>query len=182
MSQNQAEIIRAFVDNPNRKLTINQISKTIGRSYSFTNINSRQLIEKGILKKEVIGHSILCSLNLSNDEAIGLLVINSIRKKNIAESKEDNIKNAQTLINDLKADTTIHTAFLKNTKLIIICKDEFEAAKLLQSKDLPQLDIEIIGKENFSKEHLENPMIIFGFEEFWRLVAEKRGKADEFNQ
>lgn len=179
MAEQHSEIIRAFIDNPDKKLTINQISKLIKRSYFFTNTNARKLIQEGVLNKEIIGHSILCSLNFNNDKTIGLLITNSMKKKNNTEAKDKRIKDAQILINELKSKTIIYTAFLKD-KLVIVAENELEAARLLQSKDLKNLEIEIIGKENFSKEHLINSIIIYGFEEFWRLVHEKRGKDNEF--
>jgi len=84
MITEQFQIIDACLG---KDLTINQISKIIKKSYAFTNKYTHELIHKNILKKKIIGPSILCSLNYNNEETIACLVYNSIKKSSELDKK-----------------------------------------------------------------------------------------------
>lgn len=70
-----------FSNGRNVELTINQISKLLGKSYAFANKYCHQLKNENILIQKVIGSAILCTLNYENEITIGILTLVSLHKK-----------------------------------------------------------------------------------------------------
>ncbi len=181
------------------KLTINEISTQLDETYSFVNRVINRLIKENILKKEVIGNSYLCSLNLNNEKTLSYLTLNEIEKK---EKFIEKLKNIKTLLNQIKerisADCIIiFGSYAKGTQtkssdidLLIINNKKDNSI----NKEINQLetmyDIKInqiivnqnIFKEmiqnnvkiNVGKEALKNHIILNGSNVFWKIVCEAR--------
>jgi hypothetical protein len=153
----EIELILAVLESENKELTIHQISKSIKKSYAYTNKYAHSLIKKKIFKKKVIGPSILCSLNFLNEEAIASLVYMSMLKK--AEYKT-NEKQTQAIEKYSKLGILVHY----REKIIIISDEKIKDSKLT-----------ILSKNEFLSEargyNLHNLTVLSNHEQFWRLIA-----------
>ena len=183
----------------NEKLTINEISIQLKETYSFVNKVINKLINDNIIKKEVVGNSHLCTLNLNNEKTQAYLTLNEIGKKERFIEKNQNI---QTLISEIvekiqaecllvfgsyaKGNQTkssdIDLLIIKNKKDNSINK-EINLLETMYNIKINQIVInEGILKEmilnnveiNVGKEALKNHIILYGSNIFWKLICEAK--------
>lgn len=158
-------IIKLFCKDFTLDYTINQISKKIKKSYAYTNKEVREFIHKGILNKKIVGPSILCSLNLKNDLTIALLVLCSAEKKQeFFADKEDLKKKLDALVFHIKQN--VDCVMYKDKHIHIISRDHV---------DLPptEFSIGVLGLDE-DPSGFADCVILYGFENFWRLVGDRR--------
>ncbi|MFH0874673.1 MAG: hypothetical protein V1859_01960 [archaeon] len=169
MISEQLEIINLLSDGFNSERTINQISKSINKSYAFTNKYVRELIHDGILSKKIVGSAILCSLNLKNELTRSLLAYNSIVEKNkffetLKPGKKETLQNLAASL-ESKA---FYTCYLENSNVFIVADNDVQIEKIdgfnvkLQTKTEFKLSV---NKVNFS-----NIIVLKNNELFWELV------------
>ena len=165
MIEEQFDIVKAFSVGVDIELTINQISKAINKSYAFTNKYTHELIEQNVLLKKAIGSAIVCSLNFSSEEALGCLVMASIKsKKRYLESAEG--KKTLTRIDRIQRSYSD------------IIYAENGALTAVSSANQPQnsKDFLVITADSFKKKvkqlDLSKIVVLEGHESFWKLVAE----------
>ncbi|MBN1156738.1 hypothetical protein JXA85_03920 [Candidatus Woesearchaeota archaeon] len=164
-----SEIIRIFSSEFKRELTINQVAKLIKKSYAFTNAAVHQLIGEGILKRRIIGSSILCSLDIANEKTIALLVYNSINRANdflhsIGEEK-------RKLILDFveKSEEICPSSIYLDSEITVVTDNK------LHKLQLKGFRINTISRKEFEskarKINYRNMVVIKNHEEFWRMLA-----------
>ncbi|MBI2135928.1 hypothetical protein HYU06_02575 [Candidatus Woesearchaeota archaeon] len=168
------EIISIFYKNLDREYTIRQISKQIKKSYAYTNIRCRELISQAVLSKKIVGASILCKLNYKNDKALGLLILNSILEKTRELDKDKKLAEDAAEI-ELNIKWFSDSIFFAQNKFHILCKNELECNQKLSALDLKH-GFAVYDKNSFKqyvKQHgLHDVVLIYGFENFWRVIAD----------
>jgi hypothetical protein len=157
MVKDYFEVIRALAESEERELTIHQISKAINKSYAYTNKHAHGLIKTGILKKKIIGPSILCSLDFSKEETIASLVYLSMIEKSKYKTNE---KQDYAIEKYSKIGIIVHY----NGKIILISDEKVKDTRL-----------KLISKEEFLQDarnyDLSKIIILANHEQFWRLIA-----------
>jgi hypothetical protein len=175
MAEERLSIIKLFADKPEAELTIHQISKNIKKSYAFTNKYTHGLISEGILRKKVIGNAIVCSLGLDSEQALGLIMMDSINRK---VQFEKSLKPAQkdelaAYLNSMDSDIDdIKTIFMENSTIHIVLKSQI--VSLSSGKKISGFKINNLSSEQFIKGvlKLDLPKIIVlkNHEVFWSLI------------
>jgi transcriptional regulator with PAS, ATPase and Fis domain len=165
MALEQSGIINVLSKGFNRELTINQLSKSIKKSYAFTNQHAHSLIKAEILTKRAIGSAILCLLNLKNEDTIAHLVFNSIsdRKKfmeSLPEQKRESLK-------EFLANLEDKCAFLEKNTITIISEEK--AAKLQGYSVITITRSELEKKAKTID--FSNLVILSNHESFWRAIS-----------
>lgn len=94
--------------------TIHQLSESLERHYSLVHRVVGRLAEQGVLSREGVGRSFLCSLNLSNERTFALLELAEIEKKDRFLSKDKEFRLiAEDLLDSLKPQ-------LKNVLAVVL--------------------------------------------------------------
>jgi predicted nucleotidyltransferase len=70
MEKLELMIMELFVDDPRQRYSIRDISKSIGKQYAPVHTAVQRLVKKEALKKQRIGHTDYCSINLDGDASI----------------------------------------------------------------------------------------------------------------
>ena len=70
MEKLEIAIMELFVADPRKRYSIRDISKTIGKQYAPVHTAVQRLIKKMALKKQRIGHTDYCSIDLHGDASI----------------------------------------------------------------------------------------------------------------
>ena len=78
----ELKIVGLLARNKEKKLTINEIAKALGKHYSFVHKTINKLIDETIITRETAGKAHLCSLNLKHEKTKALLQLSEIEKKN----------------------------------------------------------------------------------------------------
>ncbi|MBN2053014.1 hypothetical protein JW756_05915 [Candidatus Woesearchaeota archaeon] len=176
----QVSIINLFSQELNRELTINQIAKLIKKSYAFTNKYTHELIKEGVLAKKNIGSAILCSLNMKSEQAIGLLILDSIQQKTrFLDKLSENKKEILTEFSASPDSQGIHTAYIdtENNKITIICEDnQANQDKFKQIKQaLEDFKVQSQTKAEFAaairKSILKQTIVLKNHEAYWREIS-----------
>ncbi len=105
----ELKIVDLLSKNMERKLTINEIAKSLKEYYSFVHRTVNKLINDGVITKEKAGKSYLCSINLENEKTITLIQLSEIEKKSEFYSSnkeiklilEDFVKSAESTVNPI---------------------------------------------------------------------------------
>ena len=175
----EQEIIGLYIDDISSLYSINQIATSLGKKYPYINKKVTNLIQNKIFKKTIIGRSHLCSLNLSNDETVYLLILAEIRKKKKALEKNPSLNTLLEYIHKAKRVVSIHLAIMHQKKLMFVLEDEKEKEQLNNAfvKQAAQgYQIEMYTKESFSQEILKNKelqeqhTILLGYEKYYEYV------------
>jgi len=145
----EVDVIRLFSADLSRELTILQISKLIKKSYGYTNNKVRELIESGIINKKVIGHSILCTLNIENQQTIALLALQS------AIDSEEQIKKSKNEKEIRKTIKQLNKGISSYSENIIYLFETNEVETELSTRKVDSIN-ELKGT------------IIYNFEGYWR--------------
>ncbi len=69
------QILALFSTRPNLVLSIRQIAQALHKPYAFTYHAVQDLLEQGLLGKQVIGRASMCSLNLDHPQAPAYLAL-----------------------------------------------------------------------------------------------------------
>lgn len=172
MKTPELETISIFSKDLTLNLTINQISKELNKSYAFTNKYIREFLSQGILTKKVVGSAILCSLNFTNENTLGLLMMNSIHNKIEFVNKAP--KKLLNEFNIIKNIPSIKSILYSKSKFIIICEDKKIVDKHV--KGFKGLSVTLLDQNEFQLNmrglDLDKTIIMEGYEAFWKLISE----------
>ncbi|MBW2970613.1 hypothetical protein KY320_00470 [Candidatus Woesearchaeota archaeon] len=149
--------------------SINQIAKLIGKTYPYVNKRVGYLIEEGILKKNVVGASHLCSVNFSNDKAIVLLSLVEIEKRDRFWNTRQELQKAFELIVKDNEERVFHCVLMHKKQLIFVVDDSKCKVKI------EGYDTKCVDKPGFKKLLLEGAIlqdhtIISGFERYFEFI------------
>lgn len=163
----EQDIIGLYSENLVNLFSINEIAKRLNKKYPYINKKVTQLINKGILKKIVVGRSYLCSLNLENEKTILLLALCQINKKN-PESKDIRkyiIKNNLELV--------IHSVVSYHGNLVFVVNGLRDRKAIMDNYP----EAQIVHKSEFVDMLLETPalfqnhLVLYGYERFFELIV-----------
>ena len=204
MNEVKLRIIALFSKDLDKELTIHQIKNELKRSYHLVYDNVTGLISQKVLNKKVRGHSSVCSLNLKSEKAKGMLIVNSINEKEHFLDKKIIKPLFEELVNKLTNKIDILSIILfgsyaKGTEskssdidLLIICdkKDktniiqrEIGVLETMHNCKINQIIVnskmfeDMISNKaelNIGKEALNNHIILYGAEMFWKLVMDAK--------
>ena len=185
----QLKIIELF--GKEKELTINQIAKKLKESYSFVNRTVNYMMSENVLLKESVGHSFLCRLNLANDTAKALFILNETNKKKEFFEKNKDIKliSDEILKNVPEAFiVALFGSYAKNTQtkesdidVFILTDKKIDPTELVRSissiynKEISPIIMNRNALKNQKnktviREIIKNHVIIAGFEEFIKLM------------
>ena len=172
-------------------LTINQIAKELKESYSFVNRIINRMITEELIKKQKIGHSLLCRLNVKNDKTKALMSLNEVNKKQEFLSKNKELKLITDELLKVKADSiAIFGSYAKNTQtresdidLFIVTEKKLDITKLsrnIHAKYGKEISPVILTKNQLEKqkdkpiikEIIKYHVVLTGFENFINLMLE----------
>ena len=183
------KIITLFIANRKAK-TIREISKSISADYKITHTAVERLISRGIVEKEIVGKSSLCSLN-PNYFGPEIYIAENSRKEKILKSS-----NINQLCREIfsKIDTSFFVFLLfgsyaknKQTKLsdidiMFISNEKDFETKISNIISLIPLKIHALifteeefirmkdsKKSNVVKEAIENNIILYGIETYYKI-------------
>lgn len=169
MTENNLEkqIIQLYDTNLVNLFSINQISKNLKKKYPYINKKVSGLINKGIIKKTIVGRSYLCSLNLENPKTLILLALNEMEKKKPANAEEI-IKYVE--LNNLTL--TILSVIESKNRLLFVVNDIKDRRPIQRQF----INSEVIDKQGLldmlsdNKELFTSHTIIYGYENFFGLL------------
>lgn len=167
----ETEIIEIFREDITRLLSINQIAKKLGKSYPYIHKKVNEFIDEGIFKTKKIGNSILCTINLQNEEARAFLIINEVLHKKKVLKNNPEIKNKLEEIEELKEKNHIWTVIQNSNHTIIISeeKKEFKGFKVLNKEEFQQ---QVFKDYSLIKDHT----ILYHHEEYYEIIGEIEDK------
>lgn len=163
----EQEIIQLYDNNLVDLFSINQISQKLNKKYPYINKKVSELIERGILKKMVIGRSYLCSLNLDNEKTILLLSLNEINKKESLDISE-----IESFVSSTHLESSILSVLKAGDRFYFIVQDLRD--RHLIGRKFP--DSVVISKNEFLDMILEDRQIftdhvvIYGYGCFFNLL------------
>jgi hypothetical protein len=175
----EQDIIGLYAKNIVSSLTINQIAKNLGKKYPYINKKVKFLIKENIFKRTVVGHSHLCSLNLSNDETIYLLILHELRNKKSELSKQRNLRQILEYVKKICQSTSIELAIRKGKKIFLVTDNEPTKTNLekgIITKGPANYRFECITKEDFltkiidDRGLLEDHLILYGYERYYEYM------------
>lgn len=183
------KIIKLFIEN-NQHKTIREIAKQIKSDYKITHTAIQRLINKKIILKEIIGKSTLCRLN---DSYYGLEIYKAEdeRKEILLENKNlDQLY--REVMNKLKTSSFIFLIFgsyIKNKQtkssdidIMFISNEKGFEAKISEILSLLPIKTHALifteeefvrmkdsKKSNVIQEAMENKIILYGVESYYKL-------------
>jgi hypothetical protein len=160
------------------ELTINQLAKTLRKSYGYTNAHVHALKKQGILQTREVGSALLCSINYASEESIGLLALASIRKK---RSYLDGLtaKERAAIMRVLQsASPAIRMAYQHKRTITIIADAPVEGIAQSLHAATPSLPLRVVRTEDAEKElralDITHTVILQHHEAFWTAIARQR--------
>src|SRR3989344_903311 len=150
-TKTQALIMQVFASKIIEKFSINQISKIIKKPYPLVHRSIRVLIDKGFIIKDSKG---FLELNYKENHQ-ELTYIESLRKKDIL-SKDKLVSLFEKIVNNIASNFTV-----KFDINIISVESAYE---MLSKRD----------KINILNESLNKHIILFGTENFYRILKNAR--------
>ncbi|MBD3203354.1 hypothetical protein GF327_03610 [Candidatus Woesearchaeota archaeon] len=173
----EQEIFTLFTKDITLQLSINQISKKLDKSYPYINKKVNELIEQEIFNKTKIGRSHLCSVNLRNDKARVLLMLNEIEKKE-RYLKKTNLLDKEKIF-EITGAFNIFTILQSGQRLIFVLnylndkeaiKNKFPYIKKLDPEffEMPDFKQEILSDKSIIKDHV----ILYSFEKYFEILQE----------
>ncbi len=206
MNDIKLKIVALFSKELNMELTIHQIKNKLKRSYHLTYDNTTELINQNIVNKKIRGHSTVCSLNLKNEKTKALLILNSIDEKeqflnkkaikSLFEKLVDNITNKIEILSIILFGSYAKGVETKSSDIdLLIISDKKDKNNLIQReisaletmygykinqivvttkmfKDMVTSKAEL----NVGKEALNNHILLYGAETFWKMVLEAKNE------
>lgn len=181
----EQEIIRLYSGDVSSVYSINQIAGRLGKKYPYINKKVTVLIKNRIFKKTIVGRSYLCSLNLENEETIYLLILNEIKKKKEALTKNPELQATLEYIEKINKALGISLVVKEDNKLFFVVEKEEKKSMLETSvikQAMPGLKIEAHTKEEFLRILLEDSelrekrIILHGYEKYYEYLKEIEDK------
>lgn len=163
------DIIGLFLKDISISYSINQIAQELKKPYPFMHQKITDLLKSGILKKTIIGRSHLCSLNLSNEQALALIILATSRKKeqllkNLSKENHDQICS-------LKNDENNRCIFLNDEKIYVL-----QTHLKLNNPSLKNLKTEHINSDLFQelilsdKKFIAKSVILHSYEKYFHEI------------
>lgn len=183
----EKKILKFLIENNNQEFTINSISKKLDIDYK----NAYQAIMKlkNILNIKKVANLQMTSFNFCFNHKV--LEIENLRRKNILKNKDVNLIyediisiNYPFLIVLLFGSRVNKTQKDSDIDLCIICDNQRITKKLIDKLALLSLDIHTqsfsikefssmlkLKENNLAKEIIRNNIILFGIEDYYKLIA-----------
>ncbi len=179
----EKEILGIFDRDIYSFLSINQVSKKLGKAYPYINAKVNELIKEGVLNKSQIGRSYLCSLNLNSEKTIALLSLMGTEKKEKILGKIKNSKEIIEEISTIRKQFKIHTILLYGKSLIFVLDyiHDKEAIKNL-FRHIKQFDLSFFDKDGFQNYIMEtqgvmqDAVVLYSYEKYFELVNEVKDR------
>lgn len=197
MEKLELMIMRLFSTNPHQRYSIRSISKAIGKQYAPVHIAVQRLIKKGALKKQRIGHTDYCSIDLDGDSSI-FCFAEALRAKQFISKNKDIGLIIEEVLEKLKAQFYVLVLFGsyakgKQTKnsdidLLLIADNNSRAEELERTlagiSRLSIVPMHIISmnyqdfidmaktkETNAVNQAIGNHIILSGYEEYYRMLG-----------
>ena len=190
----ELKIVDLLARNTERKLTINEIAKSLEEYYSFVHRTVNKLIKDNVIIKEKAGKSYLCSINLETEKTIALVNLSEIEKrddlynsnKELRLILDDFIKMTESAVNPISI--VLFGSYAKGiaTKesdidILVISKTKAGIDKItkeIYAKYGKEINPVIMTSEDFKrqrdkaliKEIIKDHYILYGVENFANLV------------
>jgi hypothetical protein len=124
----EQSIISVFQNDLTNTFSINELAKSLKKSYPLINHKSNFFLREGVLKKINIGRSYQCYLNLENDKTKILMSINEVINRELFLDKEKNfylvVDQITRFLSNSYLRENILTILLVNKELIVVTKNE----------------------------------------------------------
>lgn len=190
----QLKIVDLLARNQEKKFTINEIAKSLKEYYSFVHRIVNKLNQDGVVTKERVGKSWLCSLDTANEKTLTLIQLGEIEKREEFLSKnkelklvlEDFVKSAMSKSMPVSIVLFGSYAKGKETKesdidILLICKIKSgfdKITKEIYSKYGKEINTILMNPDEFEnqknkaviKEIISNHCILYGVEKFVYMV------------
>jgi hypothetical protein len=159
-------------------LSINQISNLLGKKYPYINHKVNALINTGVLTRNIIGRSHLCTINTHSDEGVQLLSLNEISRRDSAIKKDKSIRIVVERLRELQKHADILTAVKHGKKLIVVLGNDADAINVEKSSTLKTHNLVCTRAEDFRKSLVNDSSLIYdrivllGFENFFTLLSQ----------
>ncbi|MFH1072063.1 MAG: nucleotidyltransferase domain-containing protein [Nanoarchaeota archaeon] len=193
----ELKIVDLLARNPDKRFTINEISKFTEEYYSFVHRTVSRLTKDEVITKARAGKAYLCSLNLDNEKTLTLIQLSELEKKSELYTKnkelklilEDFIQSVKTNLNTLSV--VLFGSYSKGTAtkesdidIMLIGKNNMSTEKIakeIYAKYGKELNPIIMTPGDFKKqkdktiikEVISNHHILYGVEDFVRQVFRK---------
>jgi hypothetical protein len=133
----------------------------------------QELLKEGIFIKFVIGNTHLCQINLQNDKAVNLLVLNEILRRDIFLKQNEKYRGIVQLLKILKATYAVRAAFYLDKTCYIVC-DNLAQVPYIEEK-LEKTSSKCISTEEFldimlKPSAITENVILVGFEQYFELL------------
>ncbi len=184
------KIIRLFLSNKKKEFTIRAIAKETLIEYKAAYLAIQELIEQGIVNAKKAGQSTLCSLNTKAFNRI-IFQAEEERKEELLKNKD--MASLNSYFKEIRSPFFILLLFgsyakraeRKKSDIDLLLITDIEAVKkeIYEKSKLIPLDIHLIdfsSKEflsmlkttefNVGKEAFYNNIILFGIEDYYRLI------------
>ena len=174
----QMEILEAFASNDQEYMSLNGISKTIGKAYPQVHAKAKEMISLSILNSISIGRSIACTPNMNNPTTIMLLSLSaSIKATGYYDNNPEALSFTKELLNAMGNDNA--TILYYDNRIIILTDLEQKriiesyAAEILTKMKRMNKIVKSIECHNYShsislKGHSDSYIILHGYESFYR--------------
>lgn len=177
----EQEIISLYSEDTSSLYSINQVASKLGKKYPYINKKMSSLIKEGIFKKTIIGRSYLCSLNLSSEDTIYLLILGEIRKKKSLIKKTPQLASTLEYISKLSKVTSLSLAIESKGTITFVLEDDkgkeqFE--KVIVQEAMKGYKLRVHTKQSFQPELLENEelrkshAILYGYEKYYEHLRQ----------
>jgi predicted nucleotidyltransferase len=190
----ELKIVDLLARNTERKLTINEIAKSLEEYYSFVHRTVDKLTKDDVVIKERAGKSYLCSINLEAEKTVALIQLSEIEKKNEFYSSnkelrlllEDFAKSAKSAIIPISIVLFGSSAKGTATKesdidILLITRSKVGIDKItkeIYAKFGKEVSVIAITPEDFKrqrdnaliKEIVKDHYVLYGAEKFVNLV------------
>ena len=190
----ELKIVDLLARNTERKLTINEIAKSLEEYYSFVHRTVNKLIKDNVIIKEKAGKSYLCSINLETEKTIALVNLSEIEKKDdfYNSNKElkvilgDFVESAKSTVNPISI--VLFGSFAKGTAtkesdvdILLISKTKEGIDKItkeIYAKYSKEVNAVLMTSDDFkkqkdkaiTKEIIKDHYVLYGVEKFVNLV------------
>lgn len=186
ISRLEQEIILALLHNLDKRLSIRQIAGILEKSYPNIYNKTTELIELNLLKKEKIGKSIVCRLNIQNDILRNVLAHIDLLKREKTLKKNTLLSKILLAIKLLPPHIPVLTAFSFGS-YIGMCldrpgyKDEI-LGLLSKSLDYKEMSGIVLFEKNelarfILPEIISKKIILHNPEIYYKLISEVKSES-----